>query len=263
MSKNIADLYNEVMSQAATEKTASEAGGVVFDRSFFEKVASGDEDSVGALNAFIDEARSEGYNDEQIESAIDEAMNEAGVDDGSDGSDVSDDFSEDEFEMAKSAAYAEGVEEAFAHVMESDLVKTAGLTEQDLMEYQLGLAKGQGYAETRAALESVVEKIAEGKMDALKAMAGKAKDSVMNAGSRGKALLTGSNVRANVREMAGEGATLGKKIKTYGDIIRGNAGNAMMTGEARKSLGAQGLAAGALAGGAYGAKKMYDRKKKR
>ena len=260
MSKNIADLYNEVMSQAETEKTASDASGVVFDRSFFEKVASGDEDSVGALNAFIDEARGEGYNDEQIESAIDEAMSEAGVGD-DDGTDS--DIDEDEFEMAKSAAYADGVEEAFAHVMQSDIVKTAGLTEQDLMEYQLGLAKGQGYAETRAALESVVEKIAEGKIAALSDYAKRAKDSVMSAGKRGKDLLGARNVRANVKEMAGEGATMGKKIKTYGDILRGNAGNAQMTSEARKSLGAQALAAGGVAGGAYGAKKMYDRKQKR
>jgi hypothetical protein len=252
MSKNIADLYNEVMSQAATEKTASDASGVVFDRSFFEKVASGDEDSVGALNAFIDEARGEGYNDEQIESAIDEAMSEAGVGDDDDtGTDS--DIDEDEFEMAKSAAYAEGVEEAFAHVMESDIVKTAGLTEQDLMEYQLGLAKGQGYAETRAALESVVEKIAAGKMEALKSMAGKAKDSVMSAGK-----YVGEGF-GNARALAGkEGRDIYKGLKAGGSRDKETAKRIRNT-----ALTSTGLMAGGLAAGGLGAKMMYDRKKKR
>jgi hypothetical protein len=255
MSKNIADLYNEVMSQAATEKTASDASGVVFDRSFFEKVASGDEDSVGALNAFIDEARGEGYNDEQIESAIDEAMSEAGV---GDDDDTGTGVDEDEFEMAKSAAYAEGVEEAFAHVMESDIVKTAGLTEQDLMEYQLGLAKGQGYAETRAALESVVEKIAEGKMEALKSMAGKAKNSVMSAGKRYGALMAGG---AKGFE---PGATVASRAGNK-NLVRSLMGKGLEgdRAEAMKSLGARAGTAAVAGGAAYGAKKMYDRKQKR
>ncbi len=252
MSKNIADLYNEVMSQAATEKTASDASGVVFDRSFFEKVASGDEDSVGALNAFIDEARGEGYNDEQIESAIDEAMSEAGV---GDDDDTGTGVDEDEFEMAKSAAYAEGVEEAFAHVMESDIVKTAGLTEQDLMEYQLGLAKGQGYAETRAALESVVEKIAEGKMEALKSMAGKAKDSVMSAGKRYGQMMAGGDMALGVGKA---GSRPGNRALIE-NLRAGGKGRS----EALKSLGARAGTAAVAGGAAYGAKKMYDRKQKR
>lgn len=161
MSKNIADLYNEVMSQAATEKTAS-AQGAVFDRNFFEKVASGDGQAVEALNAFIDEARGEGYDDEQIESAIEEAMGEAGVEE---------DFgASDDFEMAKSAAYNEGAQEAYVDILEK--AAGFGVSEEELLEYHLGVAKGQGYAETRGALDEVVEKIAAAKIAAKKPPAG-------------------------------------------------------------------------------------------
>jgi hypothetical protein len=89
-------------------------------------------------------------------------MSEAGVDTAAAAGET------DDFEMAKSAAFAEGVEEAIAHVMGSEIVKTAGVTEDDLMNYELGLAKGQGYAETRMALEAIVEKIAAEKTAAKK-----------------------------------------------------------------------------------------------
>ena len=246
MSKNIADLYNEVMSsQAATEKTASatQPEGAVFDRGFFEKVASGDEESVGALNAFIDEARGEGYNDEQIETAIGEAMNEAGVD----GAEVAgaEQASDDGFEMAKSAAYAEGCEEAFAHVMDSEIVKTAGLTEQDLMEYELGLAKGQGYAETRAALESVVEKIAAGKVEALKAGLGKAKNTLVAGAKRYGQLMAGG---AKGTEGTMEGVRAGNK-----KLLHNLFGKGGMHGEAAKSLAARAGTAAAAGGVGYAA----------
>jgi hypothetical protein len=253
MSKNIADLYNEVMSsQAATaEKTASAQNDVAFDASFFEKVASGDEEAVGALNAFIDEARSEGHSDEEIEAAIGEAMNDAGIDLGEDAGD-------DDFEMAKSAAYAEGVEEAFAHVMGSDFAKTAGVTEQDLMEYELGLAKGQGYAETRAALEAVVEKIAGAKIDWIKSMAGKGKDAVVAGGKRYGQLMAGG---AKGFE---PGATTASRAGNR-NLVRSLMGKGLEgdRAEALKSLGARAGTAAVAGGAAYGGKKMYDRKKKR
>ena len=72
---------------------------------------------------------------------------------------------------------------------------------------------------------------------------------------RGGELLSAKNVRANVNELAGTDATMKEKLKTYGNILRGSAGNDMMTSEARKSLAAQGLGVvvgkGALGGGAY------------
>lgn len=228
MSKNIADLYNEVMSQAATEKTASapeNKDGAVFDRSFFEKVASGDEEAVGALNAFIDGARGEGYNDEQIETAIGEAMNEAGVD-GAElaAGEPTADQPQDDFEMAKAAAYNEGVEEAFTHVMESEIVKTAGLTEQDLMQYELGLAKGQGYAETRAALEAVVEKIAAAKVADLNKLAEKGKGRAAAAGAAGVAAGAGGVKGYQALKGLGQGSAMAGAKGLYGAVATRKAG---------------------------------------
>ena len=77
-----------------------------------------------------------------------------------------------------------------------------------------------------------------------------------------KELLTAKHVRKNVSDVAGHGASAWDKAKTYAKILRGKAGNKMMTSEARKSLAAQaGLAAGVGAAG-YGAKKLHDAHKK-
>lgn len=255
MSKNIADLYNEVMSSQAAEKTAADvsaAEGAVFDRGFFEKVASGDEDAVGALNSFIDEARAEGHSDDEIESAIGQAMADAGIDD-EDGEESAD----DDFENAKMASYNEGAAEAYAHIMGSDAVKTAGITEDDLIQYHLGLAKGQGYAETRQALEEVVEKIASSKMDAIKSGLGKAKDYVVSGAKRYGTLMAGG---AKGFEPGAEAASrAGNK-----NLIRSLMGKGLEgdRAEALKSLGARAGTAAAVGGAAFGAKKMYDRKRK-
>lgn len=159
---DIANLYNEVMNQAEAEKTASDMSeGPAFDKTFFEKVANGEEEAVEALNSFIDEARSEGYSDDQIEEAIGESMSDAGIieseasDDGEDG--------ESEFELHKAAAYAEGATKAVEDVLDTDMAKTAGVTAEDFMEYEVGMAYGQGYAETRRAAEEIVIKIASAK----------------------------------------------------------------------------------------------------
>jgi hypothetical protein len=160
---DIANLYNEVMNQAEAEKTASDMSeGPAFDKTFFEKVANGEEDAVEALNAFIDDARSEGYSDDQIEEAIGESMSDAGIiesegsDDGQEG--------ESEFELQKAAAYAEGATKAVEDVLETEMAKTAGVTAEDFMEYEVGMAYGQGYAETRRAAEEIVTKIAAAKI---------------------------------------------------------------------------------------------------
>ena len=77
--------------------------------------------------------------------------------------------------------------------------------------------------------------------------------------SRAGELLSGRNVRGNVREVAGDGS----KMKAYMGILRGKKGNKMMTSEARKSLAAQ-VGAGSIpvAGGAY-AMKRRRRKSRR
>jgi hypothetical protein len=159
----IAKLYNDVMAGVEAEKLAADntaetvAQDLDIDRDFFTKIASGDEDAVGVMNNFIEEARAEGASDEEIEAAIQEAMDEAGVEE-TDLEATSE--TEDEYEAEKAAAYFEGAEQAFADVLEGDLAKIAGVTPDDLVEYELGGFYGAGYAETRAQLEEVVEKIA-------------------------------------------------------------------------------------------------------
>lgn len=77
-----------------------------------------------------------------------------------------------------------------------------------------------------------------------------------------KDLLSARHVRKNVAEHAGEGADALDKAKSYMKILRGKAGNEMMTSEARKSLAAQAALAGGVGAAGYGAKKMYDAHKK-
>lgn len=89
----------------------------------------------------------------------------------------------------------------------------------------------------------------------------RAKSAVSRGGRRAGELLSAKHVRGNVREVAGGGAGKMDMVRAYGNILRGKAGNSAMTSEARKSLGAQAGALGAAGAGAYGAKKLYDRKK--
>jgi len=147
---DIAEMYEKVMNgiDEDLEKTASEE--VELNNSFLEKVASGDEEAVSQFNQLIEEARSQGASDEQIEAVIEEAMSEKTA-------------SENDFEAQKIAAYEEGLNKAFADALQSDMAKEAGVTEQDLMEYDLGTAYGQGYAEGRAMVDDAIEKIAKSK----------------------------------------------------------------------------------------------------
>jgi hypothetical protein len=244
MSKNIADLYNEVMSHQAAEKTAAdvsaaEGSSVSFDRDFFEKVASGDEEAVDALNAFIEEARAEGHSDEDIESAIGEAMADAGISD--------DEESADDFEAEKVAAYNEGAARALADVLDGDLAKTAGVTEQDLADYYLGVSHGLGYAETRSELESVVEKIASAKASGISEMASKAKNAITSA----------FREAASPRETYRAARAAADSAKMEGMQRAGHMAKALAPAAA-----VYGTGAAALGGAGYGAKKLMDKRKK-
>lgn len=84
-----------------------------------------------------------------------------------------------------------------------------------------------------------------------------------SAASRGGQLLSAKNVRGSVNEVAGAGAGLADKGKAYMSILRGTAGNAAMTSEARKSLAAQAAAAGALGTTAVGGGLIARRRKNR
>ena len=142
----IAKLYEQVMA----EQPATQGNEPAFDGEFFAKVASGDDESLQALNEVIDEARANGASDDQIEAALAEAVEASGYEDaGTEGG-------EDEFEVEKQSAYAEGSAQAIEDMLGSDLAKTAGITAQDLMEYELGTHYGAGYAQTRQELEDAM-----------------------------------------------------------------------------------------------------------
>lgn len=154
----IAKLYDDVMAAEHNKTAAANDEGPEFTREFFEKVASGDQDAAAEMNQFIETARADGHSDDVIEAAITEAMNDVGASDEPGPQDSVEEI--DEFEQAKAAAYYEGVEEAVADVLGSDLAKEAGITEQHLIDYELGAHKAVGYAETRKELDERVQKIA-------------------------------------------------------------------------------------------------------
>ncbi len=270
----IAKLYNDVMAGVEAEKLAAdqtadhvaydietEDEGVEINAEFFSKVASGDEEAVEVMNNFIEEARAEGASDEEIEAAIAEAMQEAGIEDieASDEEWSSDDV-DDEFEVQKAAAYLEGAETAVVDALESELAKEAGVTADDLVEYELGSYYGAGYAETRAELDAVVEKIAAHKkesgarmeaakagakkvMEGVKSMAGKGAEKAKSGGKRYKELLTGSNLGATG---LGRATTEGKE----------EARKVLMTRIGTGAVGTAGLAGG----GAMAYNKMKKKK---
>ena len=166
---DIAALYEEVMAGAAeTEKVASDVNddtGPEFGPEFFEKVAAGDEASVTVLNDFIENAKAEGHSEEEIESAIVQVMDDAGIelgdDEGEEGDYVDDEASE--FEQQKAAAFLEGAEKAIEDAMDSDFAKEAGVSMDDLAEFELGGQYGEGYAQTRSMVDNAILKIAEAK----------------------------------------------------------------------------------------------------
>ncbi len=249
---DIANLYNEVMNQAEAEKTASDMSeGPAFDKTFFEKVANGEEDAVEALNSFIDDARSEGYSDEQIEEAIGESMSEAGIIESEDEGEGADD-GEDEFELHKAAAYAEGATKAVEDVLETEMAKTAGVTAEDFMEYEVGMAYGQGYAETRRAAEEIVTKIAAAKIPGQKLKMGvgaKLKQYFQGGSAMDRAAkrLAGSGIQGNASLSDGTGRI---PMQVRKAILSEEKSAVKGIGKRRKAV-AGGLALGAVgAGGA-------------
>lgn len=156
--ESIAQLYKDVM-DGVVEKTAADTGadaGPEFDQTFFQKVASGDEESVNALNGFIEESRAAGHSDEEIESAVDEAMQATGYEEGH----AAVEDTTDEYEGAKQAAYDEGMQKALEDSLESDLAKEGSVSADDLVDFDLGSNYGEGYVEGRSMFDEAVEKIA-------------------------------------------------------------------------------------------------------
>jgi len=239
--ESIAKLYEDVM--AGVEKTAADTsadGGPEFDANFFEKVAEGDEESTTALNDFIDESRAAGHSDEEIEEAVDEAMQATGAEGGSAIGEP-----DDEYEEAKLSAYNGGAEQALADVLESDMAKEAGVSADDLVDYELGMNFGAGYADARGALDEAIQKIAA-------------------KGKKGKKLY-----ERLVEKMAPKGSNVPKSLHIPKGLNMSEAEMALNVsqGEAqriarRRAKGVVGAAAGTAAAGGLGAAYLAGRKKK-
>lgn len=273
----IAELYSQVMAGEEAEKVASAAtdvaddGGPEFDRAFFEKVASGDEEAVAVINQFIEESRAEGHSDEEIEGAIAEALQAAGVEDEPEATETETEtaaaaeIEEDEDDVEKAAAYIAGAEKALEDVLESDLAKEAGVTLEEIEEYMLGGFYGSGYAEARRELDEVVEKIAAHKKeagkvgDAARAVGGKAKELA------GKLMSKAKGAGATAADKVKAGGNRAKELLTGSNLGATGLGTATPAGkaEARKVLGAR-VAAGTLGVGTAGAGALAlkSRKKK-
>jgi hypothetical protein len=260
---DIAKLYSDVMAGVEAEKTAAasdmnDENGIDFDRDFFEKVASGDEDATAVINEFIEEARSEGASDEDIESAIAEAMETAGIDENGDAVEPE---VEDEYEQSKAAAYLEGSDQAVTDVLDSDFAKEAGVTADDLLDYELGGIYGAGYAETREIVDEVVTKIAEHKKEAKKGKGVKKGAQALAKKLMGKAKAAGTAVKG------APGAAHGALSKKYlpKNVMRLGGAKQQKAVERAGRMATGTMAAGGAAGlgaAGYGASRMAKKDKK-
>lgn len=194
---DIATLYDQVMNDANLDKVASDNSDFDFGPDFFQKLASGDEEATSTIESFIEEARAQGASDEDIEAAINEAAEAAGIDPDADPSDMIDD---DDYEQAKAAAWMQGSAQAVADALESDLAKEAGVTLDEVLDFELGGFFAEGYAETRAAADEIVEKIAMYK----------------------QAKKGGASLGKKLMDMASKGGAKAKKgAKRYGELMMG------------------------------------------
>jgi len=232
----IAKLYEDVM--AGVEKTAADTSadnGSNFNANFFQKVAAGDEGAVEEVTEFIEEARAQGASDDQIEAAIDEAAAEAGYADGEVYGDP------DDYEHQKMSAYDNGWGQAMNDVLASNMAKEAGITADDLIEYDMGGAYGEGYTDAREALDEAIEKIADGKKSAFREGLGKAWGAVKAAPGQYSRAMRGSGA-GGWRGAAGMGKGWKRGAQVWG------------------ARGGTGLVAG---GAGYAGKRAYDKRKGR
>ena len=184
----VQQMYADLRADAGQDKTASDEDqaadqtgeAVVMDADYFSKLVSGEDDYVAHLEGVVKEAADAGYTEDQINDSISELAADAGVDldelFADAGTKVAEDGTlvpadealegeiVDEFEMQKIASFNEGGNRAIEDIFESsDLIKEGEVTAEDLGEYYLGQAYGQGYYEKRAELEDAIEKIAMAK----------------------------------------------------------------------------------------------------
>jgi hypothetical protein len=248
----IGELYDTIMA-GEMNKVAGDVGqdgGVEFDGNFWEKVASGDEEANTELGAFIDDARENGYDDEQIAAALDDAMYE--------GAAIGDEPI-NELEEAKHAAWNDGFEQAIAESLE--LAKQAGIEVDvsELADYDRGTSYGDGFAQGRLYADEAIEKIAEVKEAGMRTQLVKALGRQVG----GDVARSGRFVG---RQAARAGKAVGRGAKGYGHAMAGGRG---ARGWRERVLGARGqmgkvwgARVGTAAGLGGGAALVASRRKK-
>jgi hypothetical protein len=256
----VEELFNHFVSNStSTEKEASAMNDEIVE--LFEKTASAegidlddmsDEDLAALYTHYV-----ENVLPEQI-AAAQEGEKAASAQEGEKAASANAEI----VEMFQKTASAEGIdlsdfdedelEGLFAHYVENVLplqLEDADATDK-VADAQEKLAEAEILGRHMArAYADEMDKLAE------------ASSRIRSAASRAKDLLTAKNVRSNVSEVAGQDAGKMDKLRAYGKILSGKAGNDVMTSEARKSLAAQAGTTAGAAGLAYGGKKMYDKRK--
>jgi hypothetical protein len=173
MSRSVQDIYNSLATDDV-EKVANEINGSQenadfdFNVEFFDSLADEDPDSIEKISSFIDAARSEGYEDDQIQARIEEIETEVRTKEASlEGADEDvQDYEIEEgedFDKVAEQRYWTGAGQAIEDFLGSDFAKEAGITMEDLQEFELGEHEGAGYFNAMQELRVRGEKIAAAK----------------------------------------------------------------------------------------------------
>lgn len=288
MSQSASALFEKLIAeqkQIAHEKTASESTDRVFPPGFFTKVASQDEEATSELEQFVAEALEQGYSPAEIEQVIAEGealeAEEAGggAEGGADYEEQEEDFDSDEASIFAQALADE--------LKENPVAKVAGVQAEHVASFLDGESQGETYYEARAAAREVIEKIAATVIpsdDAIveslvvlencgydvSSIVAEIENSMSKSASEHETpIAKAARERAERQEaieksaavLEAAGFDLRKvaeapaKVQfgpTMGDRAKSLAGNPYARGAA---------ALAATAGTAYGAKKLYDRRK--
>ena len=170
--QSIQDIYNAVLGGDDIDKVAADLGGssdpnldFEFNQDFFEAIENEVPEQVEKLAYFIDAARGNGMSDDEIEQTIGQLQEQAKLAsvDGGVAADAGDAAvpDDDDFEQKLASAYLEGSERAVSDFLASDFAKQANITEDSVVDFEVGRAKGFGYAETMNELRAMGEKIAQ------------------------------------------------------------------------------------------------------
>lgn len=171
MANSIQDIYEAVKSQEM-DKVAADSGAAEsnldfdFTPEFFDNLEQEDPGTIEKLGHFIDAAREQGIDDDEIEARITQIESEVrgqtkeASAEGEVEGEVEVEGEEFDYDMAKEAAAWQGAGRA----LEDYIEKAAGsVTLEDIQNFELGEIEGATYFQTMQALEEMGDKIAMAK----------------------------------------------------------------------------------------------------